>query len=274
MKKSHLYLLILAFFWISCEQEADIPLPQVDSKISVSCFFSDETDTLRAMLRWSDPVFSNNPLEGDVVRDAQVVIYNNDFSVNLILDESTGFYQAPVEGFSLSPGNDYYLTVTSADGIVVSAKTRIPRELPDIRAASLSREVDVDEYGQYLVQFRFETLLGNIDPLEPYYRLMYFQKWDDPFIMSQWYQTGEQFYEFEGSTQEQNLKMEVMNYGMDTTMTLHKSYVIHGSEDYHRFHSTVQSINYGPFAEPTIIYSNVNNGLGIFAGYRQLEILY
>jgi hypothetical protein len=36
----------------------------------------------------------------------------------------------------------------------------------------------------------------------------------------------------------------------------------------------MENISYGPFAEPTIVYSNVKNGLGIFAGYRQLEILY
>jgi hypothetical protein len=274
MKNGIVLTILYSLFLVACEQEADIPLPKVEPKMAVSCFFSDQTDTLRVMLRWSDPVFTNQDKEGQIVRDALVVFYNNEFSVNLYLDETTGYYQAPVEGFSIEPGKAYSLSVVGTDGTTVNATSYVPFDEPDVRAASVTREVSLDQYGQYLVQFNFETLLGNINPLEPYYRLMYYQTWADSTVMFQSYSIGEVLYEFENGKEEDNLTLRVEQYGMDTTLLLHKAVVIHGSEDYYRFHKTVQSIGYGPFAEPTIVYSNINNGLGIFAGYRQLEILY
>lgn len=274
MKKYLFFLSFISFLMSGCEQEADIPLPKVDPVVSVSCFISDETDTLKVSLVWSDPVFSSDPKEGQLVTDANVVFYGNSISVHLSFNEQSGLYEYPLGEASLQPGMTYHLDVQTSDGTKVSASTQIPLELPDIRSTSLTREVSLDQYNQYVVRFQFETLLGNVNNDSPYYRILYYQKWDDPMISYQSYQTGELLHEFDSGDTEKNLKMEVVNYGMDTTFTLHESYVIHCSEDYYRFHKTIQSINYGPFAEPSIVYTNIENGLGIFAGFRQLKIVY
>jgi len=274
MRRIYILLFGLVIFAFGCEQEADIPLPKVESKIAVSCFISDDTDTVRAYLRWSDPVFSNGSNEGKIVDDATVILSGGGFSKTFSFNSLAQYYQLPVQGFELVPGESYSLTIQTPSGQKVSAQTTIPYFQPDIRSASFERDAAMDEFNQYYVTYRFETTLGNIAPEEPYYRIVHYQKWEDPLIVSTWYQTSNVWHAFETGDDEQRLISESVIYGYDTTLVLHKAYVIHCSEDYYRFHRGLENISYGPFAEPTIVYTNVENGLGVFAGFRQLEILY
>lgn len=273
--KKLFYPFIAIWLLISgCEQEADIPLPKVDQKIALSCYISDETDTVRAYLRWSDPVFSNGLDEGKVVENASVILSGNGFSRTFSYNVQAQYYQLPVEGFDLAPGESYSLVVQTPDGTQISAQTTIPYFQADIRSASFERDAAVDEFNQYYVTYRFETVLGNLDSEEPYYRIVHYQKWEDPFIASTWYQTSNVWHAFESGDDEERIVSESSSYGYDTTLVAHKAYVIHCSEEYYRFHRGLENISYGPFAEPAIVYSNVVNGLGVFAGYRQVEILY
>lgn len=274
MKKLTYLFLAIWLLTSGCEQEADIPLPKVDQKIAVSCYISDETDTVRAYLRWSDPVFSNGSDEGNVAENATVLLSGNGFTKAFTYNPVAQYYQLPVQGFALTPGQSYSLSVQTQDGSQVTAQTTIPFLQPDIRLATFERDASTDEFNQYYVTYRFETILGNIAPEEPYYRVVHYQKWEDPFVMSTWYQTSNVWHEFESGDNEERIISESSSYGYDTTLVAHKAYVIHCSEEYYRFHRGLENIGYGPFAEPTIVYSNVVNGLGVFAGYRQLEILY
>jgi hypothetical protein len=273
------YLIIAAWIVVSgCEQEADIPLPKVEQKITVSCYISDDTDTVRAYLRWSDPVFSNGVNEGEMIEDAQVVLSGSGISRDFSFNANAQYYELPVQGFELIPGESYSLIIRTPDGTQASAETTIPYFQSDIRSASFERITEVNENNQYLdlqyVTYRFETVLGNLDSEEPYYRIIHYQKWDDPFVAATWYQSSNVWHAFDSGDDEESIMSESSFYGDDSTNVFHKAIVIHCSEDYYRFHKTMENISYGPFAEPTIVYSNVNNGLGIFAGFRQLEILY
>jgi hypothetical protein len=68
---------------------------------------------------------------------------------------------------------------------------------------------------------------------------------------------------------EQNL----LWYGVDSAQYSSFAHVIHASEEYYRFHKALSNYNQSnPFVEPTIVYSNVENGLGVFAGYRQIKV--
>lgn len=271
MRRVNIFFFGLMIFALGCEQEADIPLPKVEPKITVSCYISDDTDTVRAYLRWSDPVFSNGDSEGDIISDAQVVLSGSGFSRSFVFNDFQQYFELPVQGFELTPGLEYRLDITASNGSTAYAVTKIPLQQSDIRSASFERNAEVDElFNQYYVTYRFETMLGNLEPEEPYYRIIHYQKWEDPG----WYQSSNVWHAFESGDDEESIISESSFYGYDTTLMLHKAHIIHCSEDYYRFHTTMENISYGPFAEPTIVYTNVKNGLGIFAGYRQLQILY
>ncbi len=271
MRRVNIFFFGLMIFALGCEQEADIPLPKVEPKITVSCYISDDTDTVRAYLRWSDPVFSNGDSEGDIISDAQVVLSGSGFSRSFVFNDFQQYFELPVQGFELTPGLEYRLDIKASNGSTASAVTRIPLQQSDIRSASFERNAEVDDlFNQYYVTYRFETVLGNLEPEEPYYRIIHYQKWEGPG----WYQSSNVWHAFASGDDEEGIISESSFYGYDTTLMLHKAHIIHCSEDYYRFHSTMENISYGPFAEPTIVYSNVNNGLGVFAGFRQLEILY
>ncbi|MFM7729861.1 MAG: hypothetical protein ACKO6L_02365, partial [Flavobacteriales bacterium] len=66
-----LFLGLLALMGLlsSCVKEADIELPEVDSKLVLHCFITDTTDTIRARITWSKPVFSTNPLSSSYAFD-------------------------------------------------------------------------------------------------------------------------------------------------------------------------------------------------------------
>ncbi|MEZ4800382.1 MAG: DUF4249 family protein [Flavobacteriales bacterium] len=58
------------------------------------------------------------------------------------------------------------------------------------------------------------------------------------------------------------------DYYMFGSETKLKTVVVLASEEYYRFHFTAYNqYDNDPFSEPTLIYSNINGGLGIFAGY-------
>lgn len=54
-------------------------------------------------------------------------------------------------------------------------------------------------------------------------------------------------------------------------ITLH-AYLLHTDEHYFLYHRSVRNASYSqdnPFAEPVLVYTNVEGGLGVFAAYNR-----
>jgi hypothetical protein len=273
--------LVLAMFsamvlFSSCETEADIPLPEVDPKIVLNCFIGDELTVIKAAVFKSKPVFSdddgNYPYSNNVEEDMYVVISNGSISAELVFNPQTEFYEVGTDVFPLVPGGNYTLTVTAPDGEIVKANTTIPLNAPIVQSSSFSAEqISNDFYGEQTRVIIKQTLADPSSSFD-YYRFYYVLQ--DQFMTNT--------YVSEDYTDDNSLDGNLLYnehemtayYGSDNPLVNVKAYVIRGSEEYYRFHKTVYNQSPGdPFSEPSIIYTNVDGGLGVFAGYRQVEVI-
>ncbi|MEZ4800383.1 MAG: DUF4249 family protein [Flavobacteriales bacterium] len=109
----------------------NVDLPEVNPKLSVSCFISSETDTIKVAVFWSKPIFSNVE-RPEKPEDALVTISDGNTTASLQYNSITQQYEIPATDFSLVPSTQYYLRVRASDGTEVYASTAIPEIVPSV----------------------------------------------------------------------------------------------------------------------------------------------
>lgn len=270
MKK--IIYIALVIFSIGCSMDAvNVDIPEVDPKLSVSCFISSETDTIKVAVFWSKPIFSNVERPGRP-EDALVTISNGTQTSTLIYNPITQQYEIPTSDFPLTTSAQYYLRVKASDGTEVYASTAIPGIAPSV----FSQEIEYGEYDGFGFEgnkfYRAKTTLNDLTSNFERYRVMYYESEDygngsfdsyrgETFLTDENLNSGKIYTEF---------VTDYYMFGGDAKL---KTVVVLASEEYYRFHFTAYNQFDGdPFSEPTLIYSNINGGLGVFAGYSSITI--
>ncbi len=272
------YITILSAFILlaSCQREADIELPKTEPKLSVSCFISDDIDTIRASVFWSRPVFSseNNLPERPI--DIDVLIKSGPVEKNLIWDENLLQYVLPVSEFPLVAGGQYELILTAPNGTRIRGNTTIPIHLPEVESTQLLRDSSITSWGETQYKFTFKTFLRDPSSSFNRYRFVYYEFFSFEGLLEQELYRGQSFLDDESLINGRLYEETVVDYfGYNINPADMVMYVINASEEYDRFHRSLENQSDGnPFAEPALIYSNFENGLGVFAGYRQTRVTY
>jgi hypothetical protein len=272
------FIIILSAFIIfeSCQRDADIELPKVDPKLSVSCFISDDIDSIRASVFWSRPVFSSDNNLPEQPSDIDVLIKSGAVEKNLIWDENVRQYILPVSEFPLVAGGQYELILTAPNGTRIRGNTTIPIHLPDVESAELIRDSSTTSWGETQYEFTFKTLLRDPSASFNRYRLAFYEYYSFDQTFNQELYRGQSFIDDESLVNGKLYNEQVIEYfGYGLNAIQMRMYVINASEEYYRFHRSLENHSDGnPFAEPALIYSNFENGLGVFAGYRRTRITY
>jgi hypothetical protein len=272
------YITILSAFILlaSCQREADIELPKTEPKLSVSCFISDDIDTIRVSVFWSRPVFSseNNLPERPI--DIDVLIKSGPVEKNLIWDENLLQYVLPVSEFPLVAGGQYELILTAPNGTRIRGNTTIPIHLPEVESTQLLRDSSITSWGETQYKFTFKTFLRDPSSSFNRYRFVYYEFFSFEGLLEQELYRGQSFLDDESLINGRLYEETVVDYfGYNINPADMVMYVINASEEYDRFHRSLENQSDGnPFAEPALIYSNFENGLGVFAGYRQTRVTY
>jgi hypothetical protein len=277
--KSIACILPFILFFISCEKEADIDLPETAPKLSVTCFISDSIDVIRAQISWSRPVFTQSEKGYDPPSDLLVTISGNGITDTLIFDQEYWWYALPTAEFPLQAGVEYTLIAEAPTGEKVTAKTKIPELNPSVSSSTVSSRESFDEYGNRIIDFTFRVVLNELSNDDEFYRLVFYSTAINSEIPEEFNYNdvrGETYVDDNNVVSgkiftEQNIQW----YGVDSAQYSSFAHVIHASEEYYRFHKALANYNpSNPFVEPTIVYSNVENGLGVFAGYRQIRVAF
>lgn len=274
--KKFLYILIPALVFMSCQKEADIELPDVKKKLSVSCFISDDIDTIKAVIFWSRPVFSPAPDEMySFARDCDVRISDGVTEKNLVYNSATEQYELPVSEFPLAAGGAYTLTCRGPGGEYLTASTGIPGVMPEVISSTYQEETYTTNWGEERTVATFKTYLRDVTPEKEYYRFVYYQHYSPDGIFDFLSYLDESFIDDDAARDGMLYAEDQYEVYSVSSEENKRAYIIVSGEDYHRYHETLYGqMGNNPFAEPSIIYSNVENGLGCFAGYRKLEWVY
>jgi hypothetical protein len=277
--KRYFSILLLLSLMISCEQDADIELPAIDPMLSVTCFISPEDTLLRASISRVNPLFGDQDNEeNNLLDDATVTLSNGSSEVVLTYNAFYNEYQAQASSLPIHAGATYFLHIEAPDYPILTATTTVPSEqiqnisgqLIDVQfntsdwenSMALKMELGWDNaneevnYYRGLVTLTDTVTFDGITETYTHQILSFMDKWDkDNPSRIELSRTG-YYFTYEEST----------NYALTFHLLL-------CNRDYYEFHKSVENINSeSPFAEPALIYSNTQGGLGVFAAYRKVTI--
>ncbi|MGL5892871.1 MAG: DUF4249 family protein, partial [Bacteroidia bacterium] len=153
MKRTFLHLLIVAALLLtgfsSCERDADVDLPNVPSKLALSCFISPQDTVIRAYVARSVPIFTLNNGNTDPYQPydgATVTLSGNSTSIQLVYNQQTDMYEAPVTSFPIVAGNTYSISVSAQQYQTLQAQTTVPLVAPSDFSATAVVSIDSVTY--------------------------------------------------------------------------------------------------------------------------------
>jgi len=271
--------LLLIFFIMllisSCEKYIDMEIPDRGRKVTANCFFTD-TGSVVVLLyksRFILDVYS----QFHSVSGASVVLLENGVPVTTLVETEAGIYVS--EGFIPSAGAAYTLKVFK-DSEEISASSYIPHTVPFVLVDTLRV---MSEYSENL---RFRIRINDPSETDNFYVVTFdhnhnddhFSYWGnsltmttiDPYVSFNWIVMGAIFTDdlFNGQNQIVSFDLDIYNFYRDTTNVIIRLWSI--SRDMYMYLSTYQAqdnASNNPFTEPVMVYNNIENGYGIFAGY-------
>ncbi len=265
------FIIISALLFASCEKFIDMEIPDEGRKITVNSFINDQQNPTVYLSQ------SRFILDGDysfpLITDAHVTLYKGETQVTTFNHVGDGIYMAD---YVCEKGNSYTLKVSRGNE-EVSSTTHIPESVP-FQLIDTATIISQDMY-QSTPYLRFRIKIE--DPVQDvnYYMISFKNK---GYPIS--FYTRESFVEngtdrflnyaifsdklINGQSRVLTLDIETYNF-MEEVNPL-EIYVNAISKDMYLYY--VQLSKYyeaqgGFLAEPVMVYSNIQNGLGIFGGY-------
>ena len=271
MKPIYLSIIALFIIFVSCEKDVDIELPAVKPQLVVFGVVSPEDTATRIQVRKSKPYFGHNSEDYfNVIEDALVKITHNKREYILPFDEASSTYRVDSSVLRIVPGAKYSLEVEVDNFPIATSTITIQKNVN--RTLDL---VSISENDQDMTEFKVKW--HDNEQEKNYYRLTgYYELVENT---NEYYSGGildnDEMYLFDdvnwnGEWKESN--------GLRTNESATKTvYLKLLTVDYHyyQYHKTVwlqydQGVS--PFSEPTLIYSNIENGLGVFCSYRDYTL--
>lgn len=248
---------------VACEKEANVKLPEVKPMPVVFCFISPADTVISVKLSMSQPLFAEqNQNIYAPVKDANVTLSSAQGNISLAYDQNKNIYSALTSVYPIIAGQTYKLVVTLNNGNIAEAETTVPGNSVPIIAASV--QTITTNNNQHL---RFKLSFQDDGNQINYYRvamadIISFVPGDTTFsesgIRNTYSDAGNN-----GALMEVNFE----SYSFPTTS--HQGYMIYllnTNKDYFLLHQSLRNYQEGnPFAEPSLIYTNIKGGLGVFA---------
>ncbi|MFO8067221.1 MAG: DUF4249 domain-containing protein [Bacteroidales bacterium] len=280
------------FLIVSCEDlVTNIDFPDSEPKIVVHSFISPADTAVMVLLTWSNPISSNESYwMPEIIEDAEVQITETGgatASLDYIADRS--FYSVSTEEFPIRAGEKYALSVKLPDGRSVDAECFVPYKNESLELI----DTNTVYLNEWETNFRVEYTF--VDPginRNYYYSGVYKDTKYFDYENYEWRSTVEKFWIIYGESyiyadgeeeKEYLIKAETYLYedeypenppdDMPEDEEFITIMLLTTDEHYYQYHKDLEY--YYPddmFSESTHIYSNINGGLGIFAGYNKYEI--
>ncbi len=269
-------LLILGL--MACEDVVtNVELPNSKPAVVIFSYISPETDTVKAEVFYSNPINQPGNYTKNTIKDAQVVLKEaGGGETALQYHEPTDSFIAAVDPSFLKEGRTYTISVVTPKGEKAEATCELPGKNESLRITHFD-STQFDQMVRYRFKLEFDDNYGKPD----YYRLMaravVRRIWEaDTAIWEYgvWFNYGQELIAVKdnnGKTFAAEGSIEIYRdmYWADEKLLGLKCYLLSTDEHYYLFHRSLQ--NYepdNPFSEPTLIYSNVQDGLGVLAGFN------
>lgn len=265
---------LLCLLFVSCEKEIPFEIDDDGNKLVINSFIGPNMNEVHVQVSQSKSVISTESLQN--LPNATVTLFKDGVSLGQLTSVGEGKF---IITHTPEVGSTYRLQA-SANGLDdVVAETTIPA-VPNIE--TLTNPEFSDE------EFKFDIVINDIPNQDNFYQLLLIVTQDefgtnpfitgfnsespilpgnsDPFGESENYYFDDAFFTdnaFNGGTA--SIDMEAYLGSIYFSVQY-----LHCSEEYYLYKRTLDNYieNSGnPFSQPVQIFSNVEGGLGIFAGY-------
>lgn len=283
-----------------CETVVDVQPPEHEPKLVAQSFFSPDSLWVVRVSR-SVPFTASGPPE--FVDSATVKVWDGNQVVARPTRSDTGTYVA--RGRGAEKGNKYRLTVDAPGFPTIEGRDALPPPPPVTSFQTTSLEpadtssrrqitridVTLDDppnpdnfYGLLVVQARAKVnrQTGQITPMSP--SLFPFQSEDQVLgenplgaLNTDATQYREAFFPddpFDGNSQTITFTIQYDAPAPDANVVIRRVFaaaLLSVSSDFYHYWETANEqavVNNNPFAEPLRVHSNLDGGLGVFAGFR------
>jgi len=272
------FILASLLLLFSCEKAVtNVELPKQEKKLVVYAYISPEDSLISVHVSESHPIWQ--PYSGgyyETVKNAHVKITGNGTEAHVPYDQNSDTYILSTSLFPIIPGAPYGLLVSTPDGKSVQASCTVPFNTNQ-SVGLVAVDTITEEWGgkKLRVKVRFTDIVGETN----YYRVGGVWKYIDLYAPTQDTLTEEMYpkYNFEYFS----------DMGKDgQVFTAELVYWIYENADwmqpigmelkllttdvhYYNFHKSLENyVGEDPFSEPTMVYTNMIGGLGVFAAYR------
>ncbi len=296
MRQFFTLLMIATTFLSACERPVEIDLSEIEPKIAVISNFAPGKRLEVQVSKTQSPLNTNPP---EYIRDAKVMLYRGTNLLETLAAVPPQGARAPyyvTREFKPQLGEIYTLRVEAPGLKAVRASSSIPTPA-QIRALSIS-DITVQPLPEETA-FQYRVTLVFDDPaiVQNFYHLNFYQQiWNyrieegDTVITNNWLRrinfsrqndNNSLIAYFDGGVlfndDTFNGKTVVLSFVLETSIQPDRNLLGKMfaelrtvSKEYYLFHNSLsrqQTSPGGPLAEPVIIYNNIENGRGIFAGY-------
>jgi Domain of unknown function (DUF4249) len=261
-------------------------IPKSESRLVINGYISPQDTLLAVKVQRSNGIFktdlSNNFGNEFIETTAKVILSQGNKNIELKYDPKNFLYLASPKDFKIISGLTYTLKVTEASGKIYTSETTIPPVI-DFEILKITKEKSNNNFGgsPYNVPIKWEA------PNNSYFRF-------GAFIKAQ-----TEYTDFNGkkntSINEQRTLLLIDNksttnkvftetlksyepyFGNNSTNTFKvlKSSIkfFHSDKNYYLYHDSIKKTesNGNPFAEPTLVFTNITNGFGCFGSYASVE---
>ncbi|SKC14891.1 DUF4249 domain-containing protein [Dyadobacter psychrophilus] len=278
-------------------------LPKTEIKLAVSCYISPQSPRLEAIITESQPLFGPATYNPIIVSNAEVILADDVNQVRLLFNDSTKNYVADSGAFKVVAGKTYTLTVNDGKRSV-RAKCTVP--FNRVKTMELAVNKEWNGYGpdsSAWFRFSWEDVKGeeNFYALRGAYTLeetvpRFYPETGEitPFRYSYRYD----IYDYDrGVYNDINLdgiKFNSPRNGVfmspKRTITYQDKNGVEKSvendprlrdvrievmcidEHYYKFKRSLENNDDNPFVEPTLVYTNIEGGLGCFASFNAVGL--
>ena len=279
MKRTLLYLLLLALL-SSCESMiSEVDVPEQKPKLVIGCYLQPDDSMIVVRVTRSFPLYSSNAqFYPPAVDYATVKISSSQGTVTLPYDPGTEEYKISTSSYPVAPGVTYSLEVSAPGFETVTAQTTVPGLANAQVQITGSDSLWSSLYMEYRMRYRFEVT--DLKGTPSYYRVYMTAYSGDTlvgFMMTPELTKGKEFFcDEDGDEQKFTLEFQLpSNLTHDSTFSA-SFYLVTADEAYYNYNKslvTAYNQNGNPFSEPALVYGNITNGLGVFGSCQKFRIL-
>ncbi len=281
MKKTiytFILVFIVNFLFVSCTKEIFIEIPDNDPKLVVYAYLSPDKEFVEVSVSRSVPLYHVRDYDQElVIQDAVVELRAENGSwIRVPFYQSDNVYKISRSDFSVQQNMKYYLRVAASEYKTVESEILIPMSY-DVNMRLVSIE-NGSENENVLVKYilKFNDLGGveNYYGFKAWVNLYYDENGTLNSYRHELYMDNFSWVMSDKTFDGKEKQISLSSYFYDDRSVADTLFVrvLQTDKNFYHFHYSLESY-YGsegnPFAEPTPIFSNIENGLGCFGGFSE-----